>query len=118
VSEQTQGVDEYLGNLAAERKLALTELRELLLTTVPQAEESLRYRMPTYEYEDDVLCAFASKKHYISLYMDTELVDKHRHQLKGLDVGKSCIRFRKLDRLPLDTVRTILLETVTKRDNL
>ena len=118
MSEETQGVDEYLENLAAESKLALTELRELILTTVPQAEESLKYRMPTYEYADEVLCAFASQKHYMSLYMDTELVDKHRHQLKGLDVGKSCIRFRKLDKLPLDTVRTILLETVAKREDL
>jgi uncharacterized protein YdhG (YjbR/CyaY superfamily) len=116
VSEQTQGVDEYLGNLTAERKSALTELRELILATVPQAEESVRYRMPTYEYADEVLCAFASQKHYMSLYMDTELVDRHRHKLRELDVGKSCIRFRKLDRLPLDTIRTILLETVAKRE--
>lgn len=44
--------------------------------------------------------------------MDTTLVEKHRAELAGLDVGKSCIRFRKLEKLPLETVRMILRETV------
>ena len=48
----------------------------------------------------------------MSLYMDPKLVEKHREELVGLDVGKSCIRFRKLEQLPMDTVRTILRETI------
>jgi hypothetical protein len=44
--------------------------------------------------------------------MNVDLVEKHRKELAGLDVGRSCIRFRKLEKLPLDTVRTILTETV------
>lgn len=118
MSDEMRDVDEYLENLVAERRSALTELRKLVLTTVPEATEALKYRMPTYEYADEVLCAFASQKHYMSLYMDTELVEMHRRELVGLDVGKSCIRFRKLEKLPLDTVRTILLETVDKRETL
>lgn len=118
MSKEMRNVDEYLENLAVDRKSALTELRELILTTVPEAAETLKYRMPTYEYADEVLCAFASQKHYMSLYMDTELVELHRQELTGLDVGKSCIRFRKLEKLPPDIVRTILLETVEKRGEL
>jgi uncharacterized protein YdhG (YjbR/CyaY superfamily) len=67
--------------------------------------------MPTYEYEGRVLCAFASQKQHMSLYMDTGLVDEHRSDLDGLSVGKSCIRFRKLDNLPLDTVSVVLRKT-------
>ena len=115
MSKEMQDVDEYLENLVGERRSALTELRELILTTAPEAAETLKHRMPTYEYGDEVLCAFASQKHYMSLYMDAELVEMHRQELAGLDVGKSCIRFRRLEKLPLDTVRTILLETVEKR---
>ena len=71
--------------------------------------------MPTYEYEGEALCAFASQKHYMSLYMEPELVERHREELAGLSVGKSCIRFRKLGKLPLETVRTILHETVENK---
>ena len=77
--------------------------------------ETIKYRMPTYEYGDGVLCAFASQKHYMSLYMDTDIVEKHREELTGLSIGKSCIRFKKMDQLPLDTIKRMLEETVQKR---
>jgi hypothetical protein len=50
----------------------------------------------------------------MSLYMETEAVEDHKAELQDLDVGKSCIRFRELDKLPLDTVRTMLQETVQR----
>lgn len=108
---RSQEVDVYLSGLDPDRREALSELRELVLDMVPDAVETMKYRMPTYEYQGGVLCAFASQKQYMSLYMDTDLVEQHRADLDGLSVGKSCIRFRRLDRLPLGTVRTMLRET-------
>ena len=58
------------------------------------------------------MCAFASQKQYMSLYMDVDLVKEHADELSHLNVGKSCIRFTKIDNLPLDTVEQILKETV------
>lgn len=111
MSEKAETVDAYLEGLAPDRREALTRLRSLVLETVPEAEETMRYSMPTYERDGEVLCSFASQKHYMSLYMDVDLVEEHSDELAHLDVGKSCIRFKKLERLPLDTVRTILTET-------
>jgi uncharacterized protein YdhG (YjbR/CyaY superfamily) len=113
----TDEVDAYLRGLEPERQAALSELRSLVLETVPDAVETMRYRMPTYELEGGVLCSIASQKHYMSLYMDVELVEKHREELAGLNVGKSCIRFTRLERLPLNTVRTVLRETAQSRDS-
>jgi hypothetical protein len=45
----------------------------------------------------------------------TGLVEKHRAALKHLDVGKSCIRFKRLEDLPLDTITQILTETVVSQ---
>jgi uncharacterized protein YdhG (YjbR/CyaY superfamily) len=114
MDKNTPEVGEYLERLAPDRRAALTELRGLIFDVVPDAVEGFQYRMPTYWYQGESLCAMASQKHYMSLYMDVELVEKHREGLAGLDVGKSCIRFRKLEKLPLDTVRTILQETIRK----
>lgn len=115
MGKTTQEVDQYLADLVPERQAALSGLRALIQEAVPDAVETLRYRMPTYEYQGGVLCAFASQKHYMSLYMDVDLVERHRKELDGLDVGKSCIRFKRLEQLPLETVRTILDETVERR---
>jgi len=115
MSGRTQEVDEYLENLAPERQAALAKLRSLVFEVAPDAVETMRYRMPTYEYGDAVLCAFASQKRYVSLYMDTDIVEKYREELTGLSIGKSCIRFRKMDQLPLDTIKRMLEETVQMR---
>ena len=50
----------------------------------------------------------------MSLYMDVDLVEEHADELSYLNVGKSCIRFTKLEKLPLETVEQILKETVAK----
>ena len=115
VPVDSPNVDRYLEDLPPERREALSQVRALVLQTAPGAEETMRYRMPTYEVGDQVLCSFASQKHYMSLYMDVDLVERYRGDLAGLDVGKSCIRFRRIEDLPLDTVRLILQKTLEAR---
>ena len=114
MSKTNVEVNEYFEQLSPERRTALEKIRELILKTVPAVEETMLYRMPTYEL-DEVVCALASQKHYISLYMDVDLVEEHRKELDHLDVGKSCIRFKNTEDLPLDTVKQILKETVKKQ---
>lgn len=104
-------VDEYLANLDPDRKEALERIRSMILEIVPGVVETMKYRMPTYELEN-VVCAMASQKHYMSLYMDTSLVEKYKSELGNLDVGKSCIRFKKINDLPLNVIEKILVETV------
>jgi uncharacterized protein YdhG (YjbR/CyaY superfamily) len=111
MGSRSRTIDEYLEGLTPERRAALSQLRNLIFEVVPDAVEDFQYRMPTYWVEGESLCAMASQKHYMSLYMKVDLVEKHRGELVELDCGKSCIRFRKLEKLPLDTVRSILHET-------
>jgi len=110
-------VDTYLAGLNENRREALTVLREMILETVPGVQESMRYRMPTYDLGEMGICAMASQKKYISLYLDPPHVEAHRAEFAGLNVGKSCVRFRRLEQLPLDTVRTILKETIAAADS-
>ncbi|MDY7039916.1 MAG: DUF1801 domain-containing protein [Chloroflexota bacterium] len=110
MSENVNDVDVYLQNLRPERRTALESLRSLIFKVVPDAVETIRYGMPAYEYEGRQLCLFASQKRYMSLYLDTEIVERHRDKLKGLSVGKSCIRFKKFEALPRDVVELMLTE--------
>lgn len=115
MANRIREVDEYLEKLVPERRVALAQLRSVVFEVVPDASETIKYKMPTYEFQGHVLCAFASQKHYMSLYMDVGIVEKHRDELQGLSVGKSCIRFRRIEQLPLDTIRLMLAETVANR---
>jgi uncharacterized protein YdhG (YjbR/CyaY superfamily) len=109
----TDRVRSYFDALPPERRAALEALRALVREVTPGAAETFRYRVPTYE-RGGVICAFASQKRYLSLYLDPEVVEAHRQALATLDVGKSCIRFKRLADLPLDEVRAMLREVMAR----
>jgi uncharacterized protein YdhG (YjbR/CyaY superfamily) len=111
MNHRSDQVDAYLRDLEPGRRAALEALRDLVFQAVPDAAETMRYGMPAYERDDDLLCAFASQKRYVSLYVfDTDIVERHRAALGDLSVGKSCIRFTRLEQLPRDTIVDMLRE--------
>jgi hypothetical protein len=64
-----------------------------------------------------MLCAFASQKHYMSFcLLDGEIVEKNRHLLAGLSVGKGCIRFKDISKLLEPTIRTMLREAALSNE--
>jgi len=111
-SDKVMNVDAYIESLPENRKEALAKVRSIILETIPEAEESMRYNMPTYDAAGEFLAALASQKQYVSLYMNSEVVAIHSDDLSHLNVGKSCIRFTKLEKLPLDVIRIMLEETL------
>jgi uncharacterized protein YdhG (YjbR/CyaY superfamily) len=106
-------VDSYLEKLPPERRAALQTLREMILQAAPQAQESMRYGLPTYEYPAGTF-GLAAQKQYLALYMDVTVVENHRAELGGLSIGKSCIRFKRLDQLPLETIQAMLIEAANR----
>lgn len=109
-------IDHYFANLKNPRHHDdLQRLRAFVQQQFPDASEDLTYSMPTYSQAGQVVVAFASQRSYMSLYLDVDLVEQHRADLSDLDCGKSCIRFKKLDALPLDVIGTIIQETVARQ---
>lgn len=85
MSGETQEVDAYLRGLDPERRTALSDLRAIVFEVVPDAVETMRYWMPTYEYGGDMLCAFASHKRHMSLYLDPRIVEEAQGAVEGLE---------------------------------
>ena len=72
--------------------------------------------MLNYTYHG-MLCAFAAQKRYLSFYLlNGEIVENNRHLLKGLSVGKGCIRFKDMGALSEATLRTLLREAATANE--
>jgi uncharacterized protein YdhG (YjbR/CyaY superfamily) len=84
-------------------------MRDACRTVLAGFDESMRYGMPAYSRNDVTEIAWASQKRYISLYvMRTDVLNAHRSQLAGLDVGKGCIRYRSPAAVDLAVVRSML----------
>jgi uncharacterized protein YdhG (YjbR/CyaY superfamily) len=103
-------VDEYIAAADPDRREALRALRDIIRDVVPQAEEEIRHKMPYYVHHGD-LVAFASQKNHLSVYVMGGRLTDHRDALRKLDCGKGCIRFRKLEELPLDVFRELVRDT-------
>jgi uncharacterized protein YdhG (YjbR/CyaY superfamily) len=107
-------VDRYFAELPEERRVALSTLRKLIKEIAPRAVESMMYGMAGYTL-DGPFCALAAQKHYMALYCCDELVEKFRPQLGRLDCGKGCIRFRRIEALPLDVIAELLRAVAERR---
>ena len=125
-------VAEYLSNLADVGRGAISAVRGVILDNLPDGyEEAMQFGMITYVVPLSILAdtyngqplmyvALASQKRHMSLYLTNvygdESVEKwfrERYLAAGkkLDMGKSCVRFRKLDDLPLELVGEVVART-------
>ena len=113
---------QYLAELPADRRTAIEAVRQAILAHLPVGyEEAINWGMITYQVPLDrypntyngqplAYAALASQKNYMAVYLSGIYMDDAARQRfeaayratgKRYDVGKSCVRFRKLDDLPL-----------------
>ena len=125
-------VEEYLAELEEGRRAAISAVRAVILENLPaRYEETMQFGMisyvvplsvvpETYNGQPLMYIALASQKQYMSLYLtrvygDAALAAWFRQRYlatgKKLNMGKSCVRFRKLEDLPLDLVGEVVAMT-------
>ena len=125
-------VKEYLAELPADRRAALQQVRQLVRKHLPKGFEEivgwgmLSYAVPLKRYPNTYngqpLCyvALAAQKNYLSLYLmgayqdpaqAAALKDAFTAAGKKFDMGKSCLRFRSPDDLPMDAIGRLIAAT-------
>ncbi len=125
-------VEEYLDELADDRRATLEAVRDVVRANLPDGyEETVQFGMISYvvplerypkTYNRQALqyAALASQKNYVSLYLmnvygneETEswFVNSYRASGKRLDMGKACVRFKRIDDLPLDLIGETIART-------
>jgi len=129
-------VKQYLNELSNDRKKAISIVRQTILENLPEGyDEVMNWGMITYEvpletypntYNGKPLmyAALASQKNHMSVYltgcyMSLDVRDKfekaYKKSGKRFDAGKSCIRFKKVNDLPLELLgKTIASMDVNK----
>jgi len=106
-------VDEYLAEVPEGRREVLVVLRALIREVAPEATEGIEYGMPCFYRGGKLLFAMASQKNYMALYGCTENgIEQHREALGKLNCGKGCIRFQRLEQLPMGAIADILRTAV------
>ena len=113
VQSRAAAVDDWFAEVDPGREAALRAVRAIALKHFGLVAERMSYGMPAYQRPDDdaPVFAFNSQKQYISLYVSTRVHPLYEEELKGLDAGKSCIRFRKPEQIDLSLVDRMLADS-------
>ncbi len=118
-------VEEYISGLSEERREWVSTVREVVLKNLPEGYEEvmdfgmIAYVVPlsvvpkTYNGHPLMYAAIASEKNYVSVHLmniyasqETQkwFVDSYKATGKRMNMGKSCVRFKKLEDLPLELI--------------
>ena len=118
-------VEEYLESLPEGRRHALKKVREVIQQNIPDGyEEAMNWGMITYQvplevYPDTyngqplMYAALASQKNHLAIYLTGIYMNEasrksfeevYRATSKRFDVGKFCVRFKKLEDLSLELI--------------
>lgn len=131
MQSQATTVQEYLAEVPDDRLEAIEAVREVILENLPEGFEEavnwgmITYQVPlsrypnTYNKKPLMMAALASQKNHMAVYLTGVYADaesrarfKSAYQATGkrMDMGQSCVRFRKLDDLPLELVGQAIAE--------
>jgi len=125
-------VDQYIAELPDERRETFTKLFSTIRENIdPKFTEDIGYGMPGWDISKTVyppgyhvdpslpvpFLGVANQKNYIALYhlglyADQDLLtwfqDEYAKTGERLDMGKSCIRFKKMDKIPYDLIASLV----------
>ena len=133
MQSKAKNVSEYLNEIPEERQQAFNKLRETILENIPKGfEECMIYGMIGYVVPHSIypkgyhcdpksplsFTTIASQKNFIGLYhmgvyMNPKLLEWFtsefpKHSKYKLDMGKSCIRFKKTDDIPYELIGALM----------
>ena len=132
MQSEAKSVEEYIHSLPEERKEAMIKLRELILKKLPKGFEEtmggmIHYVVPYSLYPLGYHCpppqplpflSLANQKgnialYHMGIYADDKLLhwfqsEWSSHSKRKLDMGKSCIRLKKMDDIPYDLIGDLL----------
>lgn len=132
VQSKATSVEQYLEQLSPDQREVVSTVRRIILENLPQGYVEamnwgmISYEIPLEDYPDTYngkplnYLALAAQKNHFSLYMmgvyqdvqqEAKLKDGFDRAGKKLDMGKSCVRFRKLDDVPLDVIGDLIAST-------
>jgi len=112
-------VSGYITEQPEEWHAALKKLRAACRKHLRGYSEEMAYGMPGYTRDGVSEIGFAKQANYLSFYvLKKPVLDAHRADLAGLDIGKGCIRYRRPDQIDWNVVEALLIETAASSDEI
>jgi uncharacterized protein YdhG (YjbR/CyaY superfamily) len=100
-------IDEYIASFPPDVQQKLSKMRAVIHRAVPDAEEAIRYGIPTFRLEGSNLVHFAAFKDHLSFFPTASGVEHFRKELSAYQLGKGTIQIPLNGPVPYDLVERI-----------
>jgi uncharacterized protein YdhG (YjbR/CyaY superfamily) len=114
--EQPELFNNYLAQQEPQFKQCLIDLRALIKSIVPEAEETFSYQVHCFK-NIYMLVGIGTNKKFCSLYtMSTHLVKKMKNELAGCKISGTTLHFKPDEPLPADIITKIVLARMQENE--
>lgn len=104
----SSAVDDYLAMYSHEKQQLLQQLRTVIRSAVPDAEEGIFWNMPGYRWNGP-LVYFAAYKNHVGFYPGPDAIAAFANQLRELKTSKGAIQFSYDEVLPEGLIKSLTL---------
>ena len=113
---QPQTIDEDIAMQPGAFQPMLQELRAIIKSIAPQAEELISYQVPSFKWHY-MLVGFGVNKKFCSLYpMSTSINQKMADELNGIKISGTTLHFVPGQPLPTELIKKIVLTRVQENE--
>jgi uncharacterized protein YdhG (YjbR/CyaY superfamily) len=102
-----KNIDEYIAGFPADVQRVLQEIRRVIRAAAPDAEETIKYRIPTFVLDGNLVHFAAFEKH-IGIYPTPSGIEKFKNELSAYPIAKGSVQFPLDKPLPLGLIRKIV----------
>lgn len=100
-------IDEYIAGFPPEVQAHLQEIRAAIKRVAPDAQEALKYRIPTFVLDEN-LVHFAAFRNHIGFYPTPSGIEAFRDELSSYSGAKGSVRFPIDQPVPLELIERIV----------
>jgi uncharacterized protein YdhG (YjbR/CyaY superfamily) len=102
-ASKTETIDSYIAGFPPDVQKHLKKIRSLIRKAAPAAEETIKYRIPTYVLNGNLIY-FAAFKNHISIFPRTKGMDAFKKEIASYEAGRGTLRFPLDEPIPFDLI--------------
>ena len=100
-------IDEYIAQFQFEKQVVLEQIRNTIQQAAPEAKEAIKYGMPTFVLNGNLI-HFAAFKNHIGFYPSPSGIDAFIDELAVYRTGKGTIQFPLDKPIPFDLITKVV----------
>ncbi len=104
-------IDEYIAGFPKDVQELLEKVRKTIREAAPEAEEAIKYQIPTFVLKGN-LVHFAAFKNHIGFYPAPQGMEEFKEELAPYEAGKGTARFPLDQPIPYDLISKIVKHRV------